>query len=392
MIFELILKNLKMKKLALVLSALFCMIRVHAQIEGNLVPNGSFEETEKKVKEPGQIELATPWKSATLQPADLYSSSTKKEEVAVPRNTYGEEKPLDGENYAGIRMYSDKDRQPRSYLYVELTEALEAGKTYCVTMNVSFADMSKFAVNNLGIYLSEDELTAKNTDILSAKPQVMQRTNRIFNKQFYWEPICAEYKAKGGEQYLTIGNFFPSEDTKNERTRRPKGFFGAQMTDGYYYIDQVSVVPMDIAGDCWCEKGPQGKMEVVKREFHSDPDAVQEEEGSDQESLQDMVIAFDYMKTDIGDSLKKKLDKAVEELTADEDITIQVVGHMDPSEQKFASLGQKRAENVAKYLESKGIDAERMEVKNGGTKSPIDTSGTEEGKAKNCRVEFVIPE
>ena len=71
-----------------------------------------------------------------------------------------------------------------------------------------------------------------------------------------------------------------------------------------------------------------------------------------------------------------------------------LIGHTDSvgsSEANFF-LSKKRANNVASYLNSKGIEQSRIEVKGVGENDPIASNATAEGRQKNIRVEMVIPE
>ena len=43
----------------------------------NLVPNHNFQTANKKTKDKGQINMASPWISPTLAQADLYLKSSK---------------------------------------------------------------------------------------------------------------------------------------------------------------------------------------------------------------------------------------------------------------------------------------------------------------------------
>lgn len=374
-----------MMKNILSLLAITTSVFAFAQ-ENNLVPNPSFEEVEKKVKSPGQIEYATGWKAATLGPVDLYSEDAKSEEVGVPANSYGEEKAMTGKNYAGISFYSYKDKEPRGYLQAKLKEPLKKGEKYCVQFNVSFADLSKYAVNNLGLYISEDAISAKNNDVLKAEPQIVHRKNRIFSKQFWWETICGEYTAKGGEEYITIGNFKPSDATLSEKVKRPRGFTKPQTYDGYYYIDDVSVVNSKNVENCQCELIAGGKAEVINKEFKSDPNAVEEVE------VNGLEITFAPKSSAISAEANKKLDGVIAYLKENETTKIVIIGHIDASEKAMAVLAQKRAEAASKYIVSKGISQDRIKVESKTDTEPKDETGTPEGQKANMRIEFSVPQ
>jgi outer membrane protein OmpA-like peptidoglycan-associated protein len=55
-------------------------------------------------------------------------------------------------------------------------------------------------------------------------------------------------------------------------------------------------------------------------------------------------------------------------------------------------LSRDRAAAVVRYLVTKGIAPARLESEGYGPDRPIDTNETEEGRAKNRRVEFKIQE
>lgn len=75
------------------------------------------------------------------------------------------------------------------------------------------------------------------------------------------------------------------------------------------------------------------------------------------------------------------------------DFMLEIRGHLGAPEPyvRARNLARDRAESVEKYLISKkGIDPRRLEAKGYGADVPIADSKTEEGRAKNRRIEFVI--
>jgi len=53
-------------------------------------------------------------------------------------------------------------------------------------------------------------------------------------------------------------------------------------------------------------------------------------------------------------------------------------------------LSQKRAEEVKKYLVSKGVEAARLTPKGFGESQPVADNSTPEGRYKNRRVDFKV--
>ncbi|MGL5652948.1 MAG: OmpA family protein, partial [Vibrio sp.] len=89
-----------------------------------------------------------------------------------------------------------------------------------------------------------------------------------------------------------------------------------------------------------------------------------------------------------------KLDKVVGYLNQYPQAKVEVVGHTDStaSEAYNQKLSERRAQSVAKALETKGIEQSRITAKGEGELKPIATNKTAEGRQQNRRVELVIPE
>src|SRR5690606_14730412 len=104
-----------MKKELFALSFCFSVFSF-ASAQDNLVRNGDFETIDNKIKEGGSIDLSIGWTSATTAKVDLFNDRSKSEDYGVPKNAYGEADALSGTSYAGVRMYSYKDADPRTYL------------------------------------------------------------------------------------------------------------------------------------------------------------------------------------------------------------------------------------------------------------------------------------
>ncbi len=73
-------------------------------------------------------------------------------------------------------------------------------------------------------------------------------------------------------------------------------------------------------------------------------------------------------------------------------VAVEIQGHTDSVGDDAAnlSLSQARAEAVMKWFVDRGIAAERLTAVGYGESKPVDSNDTEDGKAKNRRVEFQL--
>ncbi len=103
-------------------------------------------------------------------------------------------------------------------------------------------------------------------------------------------------------------------------------------------------------------------------------------------------IFFEFAKYDILEDSFSELNRIVKFLQENPKIRIRINGHTDNigSMQDNLELSRRRAGAVADYLNIKGIDKKRVETKGFGFSKPIVDNDTEEGRAKNRRVEFEI--
>jgi len=103
-------------------------------------------------------------------------------------------------------------------------------------------------------------------------------------------------------------------------------------------------------------------------------------------------IYFDFDKADIKPESEPTLKEIARFLKENPEIKIYIVGHTD-NIGKFEynmELSKRRAEAVVKELVEKyGISKERLKAFGVGPLSPVATNETEEGRAKNRRVEIV---
>lgn len=85
------------------------------------------------------------------------------------------------------------------------------------------------------------------------------------------------------------------------------------------------------------------------------------------------------------------LDEVVATLTYYPEVEVEIQGHTDStgSAKRNDELSLQRAQSVRKYLVEQGIPETRISVKGFGSRQPIATNNTPEGRAQNRRIEFV---
>ena len=102
-------------------------------------------------------------------------------------------------------------------------------------------------------------------------------------------------------------------------------------------------------------------------------------------------IHFETAKATILPDSESVLGEVAKMLQQNPDIKVSVEGHTDNvgSATSNQTLSEKRAQAVVAWLKSHGIDASRLSATGWGSSKPVDDNTTEDGRAKNRRVELV---
>jgi outer membrane protein OmpA-like peptidoglycan-associated protein len=90
--------------------------------------------------------------------------------------------------------------------------------------------------------------------------------------------------------------------------------------------------------------------------------------------------------------MQSKLDSIMGKLQDASVASIKVVGHTDSvgSDEYNLDLSQKRASSVAGYLLGQGVAPNKVTSEGKGESEPVADNETEEGRAKNRRVELHV--
>ncbi|MDA9555471.1 OmpA family protein [Pelobium sp.] len=106
----------------------------------------------------------------------------------------------------------------------------------------------------------------------------------------------------------------------------------------------------------------------------------------------DSGLLFEFGKSTLSTAAKQNIDNLAASLNKYPNTNILVVGHTDAigSDAVNDKLSLDRANAVKSYAVAKGVDADRLKTSGKGKNEPIASNDTDEGRAKNRRVEVVI--
>ncbi|MFL5753219.1 MAG: OmpA family protein [Bacteroidia bacterium] len=335
-------------------------------IDKNLVPNGSFENFRKKS---GAIKAAIPW--TQMASVDYYQEP-------IANDTSRLKGARTGSCYAGLRF----QKNYKEFMQVKLAEPLHRGYKYQFEMYIRLGFWSNALLKSMGAHFSKAGFGGVNTVAKSNTIDSICKKGG-FDNGYQWIKISGIYQADGGEKYLTIGNF--SNRIGKDMIRLNK--FKLGFREAYYFVDDVSLK--------WIKpKEEEVKTVIVGSEndaYGKDSVLQVKKDIKVGEKVTLNNINFEKGHSYITTESFPELNKLVKYMLLHPTMEIRINGHSDNSgsPHKNQKLSEQRARAVFEYLISKGVQ-NKMYFKGFGNQQPISGNDTEEGKAKNRRVEFEI--
>jgi outer membrane protein OmpA-like peptidoglycan-associated protein len=103
-------------------------------------------------------------------------------------------------------------------------------------------------------------------------------------------------------------------------------------------------------------------------------------------------VTFDVDSSAVKPEFRNTLNDVASTLVQYESTYIDVYGHTDStgSDAYNQSLSERRAQSVASYLSSRGVQSARLATRGFGESQPVASNTTEDGRAQNRRVEIRI--
>jgi OmpA-OmpF porin, OOP family len=328
----------------------------------NLVSNPSFEHTSVNWPELTAISIADTlidyWKPASGTPDFIRGKR------ASART---------GTAIAGLRVYA-RGAMHIEYIQNRLREPLKKDSLYCVRIHYRLSDRSLYAADAVGLAFSRDSFRFYRYEASGLQPHIINRAGQILYYKDRWMQLSGEYRALGGEQFLTLGGFRPLDSIHLVRTHKGSGM------EAYYFIDDLSVIP---AGSEACSVNTRSLPPV--------------EQGTAVSDAPDTLLVLDQVQfavnaAAISAESVDELQELADWLLRNAAWGVRIMGHTDSSgnEARNISLSRQRAEAIEQWLSAKGIDAHRMESTGYGSSRPRVPNNTVENRALNRRVEVAF--
>ena len=339
-------------KLSLLIIFYFLSNAIYCQ---NLIPNHSFEE----------IDPDHPLSNLYWQPG----WSTNRSDILLHWFKAGGMNFIVTSGIKGMNSYSgynsiqlflfNKKKEFRNYIGVRLKEPLIEDALYIFELNVKVLEsVSNYAVNNIGIALKNDSVSFSTNYQIPLEPYY-ELKDIAFSEEFNWIKITDTIKAKGGENFLYLGNFSSNKNIDHKRISRKKSNISV------YIFDEIS-------------------LSSINPNIHFKTHRI--------DTMMLSNILFDTDSFNIKPEAFPILDSITLLFKDDFIKNIKILGHTDQTGDYSYNkvLSALRANFIRSYLIENGINENKIIAEGKGAEIPIANNNSEEGNSLNRRVEFII--
>ena len=319
------------------------------------------------------------WDVPTSGTPDYFNTCVKEKSISTLKRQLSIREPRTGDGYVGIIARKSLFDSWYEYVQTELTSPLEIGVDYYVEFYIYLYEESMFSASQIGAYFSSKAVDTAIVKVLDVTPQVVTTDNISYTDD--WVKISGVFKARGGERYLVIGAFGQRKHfQRTNRKRHPR------KRSSYYFIDDVCVTALKEGETYSCSGEEESHQEYT--EIH----AKKTWQSGEVFTLKNVL--FETGSTVLDTSSYQELNEIVNVLIEQKSLNIEISGHTDNVGQEFDNfrLSKNRAKSVRDYIISQGISKDRITYKGYGSKEPVTSNDTVEGRKKNRRVEIRVLE
>jgi OOP family OmpA-OmpF porin len=256
-----------------------------------------------------------------------------------------------------------------------LTSPLMEGKKYKVEFYFRLSIYSKYSIDRLGVLLSDSLQQVPHDNVWIVSPSFTHVMDSVYSKKTgMWNHVYFEYVAKGGEQFISLGNFSPNDEIQSFHLSFSKANEPLLSKAAYFYIDDVSVTLME---------GP------VKTVVADSVDLATKKVVKPNETYILKHIYFEFDSYSLMPMSEPELNVLVSIMKKNPKWKVELGGHTDDKGNNLYNynLSLNRAKSVGWYLIQSGITQDRVISKGFGKLKPLNKARTEEARAINRRVE-----
>jgi outer membrane protein OmpA-like peptidoglycan-associated protein len=245
---------------------------------------------------------------------------------------------------------------------------------YYIEFRYKLSSYSKYSVDRIGILLSDSLKTFNHDHALKVSPTIsFVKDSALTPETGGWELAQAEYRAKGNERFLTIGNFSDNINTRTYYIRFRPEAEPMLAQSAYYYIDDVKVTPgfsedaqIDLPPVFTGDNPELNTTYVLKN------------------------IQFGFNSYELMPESYYDLERVVAYMKSHPEISVELSGHTDSlgDNSYNETLSLNRARSAASYIVSKGIAKSRISSKGYGEEQPVRQGEDDASHELNRRVEI----
>ena len=276
------------------------------------------------------------------------------------------------EGRTGIYLHSAVNKDHREYIHTPLKERLDPCGIYQVRLRVLKNSTYAYVVDRIGVALTEEFENDRRRGLLDFPLRWELHGKGVMDDTRNWTTLCGTLNGGGCANRLLIGNF-SGDDSTTIVQRDPEGGPFA-----YYFVDDVSLWRTGTVEGCTLNC-PEA---IVAIPVEADTAAA--------EPRWPLVLRFELDDHVPGDDLLPTAEELFQTMAQYPKLKVTVAGHTDASGNEDANmkLSERRAKAVRAELVRLGIPFHQIELEVHGSKQPIATNATPEGRALNRRVEI----
>lgn len=314
---------------------------------------------------------------------------------------------LNKNHYEIIAMGDPRsDYSVGNFIYTKLFCALVPKAKYRLSFRIY---IPTFDFDYLDIWMSNGEPGSRKNSLYSARPAVTILADSISGSKKYWMQVNHTFTAKGGERFLTMGNFQQKALVKAKRSSRKRKTVE-------YYIDDVSLAPLDSSNQ-FCPEYEAIKDQVYRnnprhpgRFIESIPldssllpqppkkdtivirkPAIDTTPKTDTLIIPDVLFHFNSSR--LNPAFAERLDSLGKKISGIAFTKLLIAGHTDNigTDEYNLKLSADRAVTIKNYLADKfHLNKDIIQPVGFGESQPRATNTTTTGRQQNRRVEIII--